>query len=106
MALAGIIELVAHDDFVDSFPKGTPCRVILDQGNGPESLTVLSPLGDVENPMSWEQVIEKFHRLSARVISSDEQSKIVLAVEQIATNGFSPLFKAINVRLRDETFNS
>lgn len=106
LALAGIIELVAHDDFVDSFPKGTPCRVILDQGNGPESLTVLSPLGDVENPMSWEQVIEKFHRLSARVISSDEQSKIVLAVEQIATNGFSPLFKAINVRLRDETFNS
>ena len=41
LALAGRIRLGAHEDFATSFPAGTPCRVTLDQGDGPNTMTVL-----------------------------------------------------------------
>lgn len=93
--LAARIELAAHDDFAASFPKGTPCRVIMDQGAGPESLTVLHPLGDVANPMSRAQVMEKFRRISAASLSPDWQRQIESALETLLSRGFAPLFASL-----------
>ncbi|WP_321936317.1 MmgE/PrpD family protein [Paraburkholderia sp. J8-2] len=98
LALAAKTELVAHEDFADSFPATTPCRVTMDQGAGPESLTVKSPLGDVANPMSREQIVEKFFRLAAGSVRPDKQHAIVLALNQLTTAGFKPLFDVIGSR--------
>lgn len=98
LGLAGRIELAAHEDFASSFPVGTPCRVILDQGDGPQSLTVLHALGDVANPMSRDQVREKFRRISAATVDPVWQDAILAALDGLATAGFRPLFAALRAR--------
>ncbi len=95
LELAGRIELATHKDFAASFPQGTPCRVILDQGAGPQSLTVLHPLGDVANPMSRAQVVEKFRRIGAASIPPPWQDTILQALDGLSTRGFAPLFAAL-----------
>jgi 2-methylcitrate dehydratase PrpD len=95
LELAARIELVAHDDFAASFPEGTPCRVVMDQGEGPQSLTVLHPLGDVANPMSRAQVTEKFRRISAVSVGPGWQDEILAALDGLLAQGFGPLFAAL-----------
>lgn len=96
LALAQRINLVAHEDFATSFPKGTPCRVIMDQGDGPQSLTVLHPLGDVGNPMNRAQVSEKFRRIARVSVSPDWQDSILSALNGLLDQGFTPLFTALS----------
>lgn len=95
LELASRIDLVAHDDFAVSFPKGTPCRVIMDQGDGTQSRTVLHPLGDVANPMSREQVTDKFRRIALVSVNPDWQQDILAAVNGLLDQGFAPLFSAL-----------
>ncbi|MEO3388410.1 MmgE/PrpD family protein [Mesorhizobium sp. CAU 1741] len=95
LELAARIELAAHEDFAASFPVGTPCRVILDQGDGPQSLTVPHPLGDVANPMSRAQVTEKFRRIAAGSMGPDWQDNVLAALDGLLDQGFGPLFAAL-----------
>jgi 2-methylcitrate dehydratase PrpD len=95
LELASRIELAAHQDFAASFPVGTPCRVILDQGEGPQSLTVPHPLGDVANPMSRAQVTEKFRRIAAGSMGPDRQDNVLAALDGLLDQGFGPLFAAL-----------
>ncbi|NTI26622.1 MmgE/PrpD family protein (plasmid) [Rhizobium rhizogenes] len=87
--------LHAHPDFATSFPKGTPCRVIMDQGEGEEVLTVLHPLGDVANPMSYDQVKEKLELLGAQVLDEDRRARILAALDKLLVTGFKPLFDSL-----------
>ena len=98
LALSGRIELTAHEDFAAAFPMGTPCRVMMDQGDGPRSLTVLHPLGDVTNPMSRSQVMGKFRRITAIGVASAWQDEILAALDDLLTQGFTPLFAALTGR--------
>lgn len=95
LELAARIELSAHEDFAASFPKGTPCRVILDQGDGEEILNVLHPLGDVANPMSSQQVLQKLNRISRHNIHEEQRSNVVNALGGLLTEGFEPLLAAL-----------
>jgi 2-methylcitrate dehydratase PrpD len=94
--LAQRITLSAHDDFSASFPKGTPCRVILDQGEGSETRLVLHPLGDVANPMTRAQVTEKFRRIARVSVDDAWQSTILAAFDTLGDSGFAPLFAALS----------
>ncbi len=96
--LAGRIELVAHEDFAGSFPGGTPGRVIIDQGEGPQTATVLHPLGDVANPMSRDQVTEKFRTIGAASVDTVWLNDILPALDGILDHGFGALFSALNPR--------
>jgi 2-methylcitrate dehydratase PrpD len=98
LSLAARIELAAHSDFDDAFPESTPCRVILDQGEGPQSLTVPFPLGDVANPMTRLQVTDKFRRIATANISADRQDDILLALDRLTADGFSELFAELGAR--------
>ena len=98
LELASRIELSAHDDFAGTFPKSTPCRVILNQGEGPQSITVPYPLGDVANPMSPAQVTEKFRRIGAVSVAPDWQDAILAAVDGLPADGFRPLFAALGAK--------
>lgn len=98
LELAGRIELSAHDDFATAFPKSTPCRVIIDQGEGPRSLTVPYPLGDVANPMNRAQVTEKFRRIGAASVAPGWQDAILAALNGLTSDGFRPLFAALGTQ--------
>jgi 2-methylcitrate dehydratase PrpD len=98
LSLAARIELAAHSDFDDAFPESTPCRVVLDQGEGPQSLTVPFPLGDVANPMTRSQVTEKFRRIATANISADRQDDILRALDRLTTDGFGKLFAELGAR--------
>ena len=41
------------------------------------------PKGDPENPVTWEELREKFNTLSAPVISSQRQQEIMSAIESL-----------------------
>jgi 2-methylcitrate dehydratase PrpD len=67
----------------------------MDQGDGPQSLTVSYPLGDVANPMSRAEVTEKFRRIGAASVSPDWQETILAALDTLLTKGFQPLFASL-----------
>ena len=95
LELSDRIELLAHDDFADSFPKGTPCRVMLDQGDGVQSLTIEHPLGDVANPMSRAQVMQKLRRIGAASLNAEWQDRIIAALDRLLQDGFAPVLDAL-----------
>ena len=64
IALARRVEMIGSDDFQTSFPATTPSRVRLTSNGRETQAAVVHPLGDVANPMSWEQVEEKFRDLA------------------------------------------
>ncbi|MVW78258.1 MmgE/PrpD family protein [Bordetella sp. 02P26C-1] len=94
LALAARVELAAHDDFAQSFPQRTPCRVVMDQGHGPETMTVEFPLGDVANPMSQDQVAQKFINLARGNLATAQRDQMVAALQGLTTRGFMPLFES------------
>ena len=98
LELASRIEMSAHADFDNTFPKNTPCRVILDQGHGPKTLTVKYPLGDVANPMNSDQVKAKFQRIALEVVDPEWQQDLLSAINQLTSDGFAPLFAALKGR--------
>lgn len=95
LGLAARIRLGTHDDFSDAFPALTPCRVTLDQGDGPRTLTIQHPLGDVQNPMSQAQVVEKFRRITAGCLSPAKQDELLEALQGLLQRGFGPVFSAL-----------
>lgn len=95
LELAGRIELAAHEDFAASFPAATPCRVIMDQGDGPESRTVIHALGDVGNPMSRAQVIDKFRRISAASVDPAWRDGLIATLDELPDQGFGRLFATL-----------
>jgi len=97
LALASQIELDISDDFATSFPVRTPARVLLDQGEGFEELVINHPLGDVANPMDWDQVTDKFKNIGRENLSPLQQERIISAIGSLETAGFAPLFSALSV---------
>lgn len=94
--LAARIELDVSQDFASSFPTGTPARVFMDQGYGLEELIVLHPLGDVANPMSGDQVAEKFRSIAREIVHPRWQDEILAAVGRLEIAGFHPLLSALS----------
>ncbi len=95
LELANRTELATHDDFADAFPAATPGRVLLDQGDGPETMTVPFPLGDVANPMNPAAVQDKFRRLGRGKVDPAWQDRILSACTGLTRQGFHPFFRAL-----------
>jgi 2-methylcitrate dehydratase PrpD len=47
------------------------------------STMVEYPRGDPENPLSWDEMKERFHELAGQIIKKDQRLKIVEAVEKL-----------------------
>ncbi len=67
-----------------SFPKQFPAWAEVDLTDGRTLRSELEfPKGDPENPVTWDEMKEKFLLLSAPVISSERQQEIITAVESL-----------------------
>lgn len=96
LELAARIELQPSSDFASAFPVGTPARVIIDQGSGPEEMIVSHPLGDVANPLSGAQIVEKFRNISKEKIDPQWQDEILSAIANLETSGFAHLLSVLS----------
>jgi len=56
---------------------------ILTQDEKRYSTTVEYPKGDPENPLSWEEMKERFHDLTGQIMKKEQRLKIVEAVEKL-----------------------
>ncbi|RWD50836.1 MmgE/PrpD family protein [Mesorhizobium sp.] len=95
LELASRIELDTSPHFSSSFPITTPARAIIDQGDGSEEMTVLHAFGDVANPLSPEQITEKFKNVVRYTVATQWQDEIVTAIRSLHTAGFDPLFAVL-----------
>lgn len=67
-----------------TFPKQWRATAeILTEDEKRYSTTVEYPKGDPENPLSWDELKERFHDLTGQIMKKDQRLKIVEAVERL-----------------------
>jgi 2-methylcitrate dehydratase PrpD len=68
------------------YPRQWPAWVEVDTTDGRSMRSeVQYPLGEPENPLSWEQLEDKFRSITSPVISSSRQDEIIAAVHALET---------------------
>ena len=78
------VECIIDPELDRTFPKQWRATAeILTQDEKRYSTTVEYPKGDPENPLSWEEMIERFHELAGRILKEDQRLKIVEAVKKL-----------------------
>jgi 2-methylcitrate dehydratase PrpD len=95
------VECIVDPELDRTFPKQWRATAeILTKDEKRYSTTVEYPKGDPENPLSWEEMIERFHELAGEVIKKDQRLKIVEAVEKL--DGIKDMRKWSSQFLRKE----
>jgi 2-methylcitrate dehydratase PrpD len=78
------VEYFVDLDLDKTFPKQWGATAEILTKDGKRYFTKIEyPKGDPENPLSWEEMIEKFHDLSSRVLTRGRRSKIVDQVRRL-----------------------
>jgi 2-methylcitrate dehydratase PrpD len=76
---------VAHDPALDpDFPQRWPARVVIrTRDHRSFENRVDYPRGDVENPLTWEELIARFSAHTLNVFDDSRQARIVAAVKKL-----------------------
>ena len=78
------VECVVDPELERTFPKQWRANAeILTEDEKRYSTTVEYPKGDPENPLSWEEMIERFHDLTGQIIKKEQRLKIVAEVQKL-----------------------
>lgn len=78
------VECIVDPELDRTFPKQWRATAeILTEDEKSYSTTVEYPKGDPENPLSWEEMIERFHDLTGQIMKRDQRLKIVEAVKSL-----------------------
>jgi 2-methylcitrate dehydratase PrpD len=95
------VECIIDPELERTFPKQWRATAeILTEDQKRYSTSVKYPRGDPENPLSWEEMIERFHELTGRIIKKEQRLKIVAAVEKL--DGIKDMRKWSSQLLRKE----
>ena len=82
--LMGRIYCKENPEIEKEFPQKWPAEVEITTKEGEKYHTRLNyPKGDPENPLSWDEIIEKFNRLALDVFSEEKCSAIVEQVQVV-----------------------
>ena len=71
VSLAKRIKLVSASDYRDAFPASTPARVTISARGRGETIEVLTPKGEPQNPLTSGELQRKFLRLAAQLPVSE-----------------------------------
>jgi len=72
------VECVVDPDLDQTFPKQWCATAEIFTKDGKRYFTKIEyPKGDPENPLTWEEIIEKFHDLTGRLMGREQRLKIV-----------------------------
>jgi len=78
------VECFIEPDLERTFPKQWPATAEILTKDGKKYFTRVEYCkGDPENPLSWEEVIDKFNDLSGRSLTKERQLKIVNQVRRL-----------------------
>ena len=78
------VECIVDPELDRTFPKQWRATAeILTEDEKRYSTTVEYPKGDPENPLSWEELIERFHDLNGQIMKKEQRLKIVAEVERL-----------------------
>jgi 2-methylcitrate dehydratase PrpD len=95
------VECIVDPELDRNFPKQWRASAeILTEDEKRYSTTVEYPKGDPENPLSWEEMIERFHDLTGQIMIKDQRLKIIAAVERL--DGIKDMHKWSSQFLRIE----
>jgi 2-methylcitrate dehydratase PrpD len=82
--LMGKISCVTDPELETEFPKKWPAAVTLLTKDGKTYSTRIEfPKGDPENPLTWDELIDKFRNLVSPVFFEARQSKIIERVRSL-----------------------
>ena len=95
------VECVIDPELERTFPKQWRATAeILTEDDKRYSTTVEYPKGDPENPLSWEEMIERFHDLTGEIMKKDQRLKIIAEIERL--DGIKDMRKWSSQFLRKE----
>ena len=95
---ASRVELQIDPELDAQFPERTPARVLVRCLHGDYSELVEFPRGDFANPMTRDEVFEKFRQIAHRVLTSEAASILTNAVLSIPDVGLRPLLNELSMR--------
>ncbi|MEJ2164578.1 MAG: MmgE/PrpD family protein [Desulfobacterales bacterium] len=78
------VECSVDPELERTFPKQwrATAEILTEDGKN-YSTTIEYPKGDPENPLSWQEMKERFHDLTGRFMKKEQRLKIVAAVERL-----------------------
>jgi 2-methylcitrate dehydratase PrpD len=90
------VQCVKYPELEKDFPKKWPATVTITKKDGQKfTVRIEYPKGDPENPLSWDELIDKFKDLVSSIFSDDTSDKIVDRVRALEDendlNGLSKL---------------
>jgi 2-methylcitrate dehydratase PrpD len=95
------VECIVDPELDRTFPKQWRATAeILTEDEKRYSTTVEYPKGDPENPLSWEEMKERFHDLTGQIMKKEQRLKIVEEVERL--DGIKDIRKWSSLLLRKE----
>ncbi len=95
------VECIVDPELDRTFPKQWRATAeILTEDEKSYSTTVEYPKGDPENPLSWEEMKERFHDLTGQIMKKERRLKIVEEVERF--DGIKDIRKWSSLLLRKE----
>ena len=78
------VNVIHNPEFDIAFPKSWPTRVKIRTTDGKEIENKVDfPKGDVENPLSWDELIARFKEHSQNVFRQTRQDKIIEAIQNL-----------------------
>jgi 2-methylcitrate dehydratase len=95
-AMVARIEVRPDPQFTARFPQELAARVTVRTKDGRSLVKEhLGYEGGIDQPMSWNRVVEKFHWLSEGFADETLRNKIIQAVEQIDARPISDLMNLL-----------
>jgi 2-methylcitrate dehydratase PrpD len=93
------VSCVSDAELDKAYPRQWPASVEIATKDGKRFSTKIDyPRGDPENPLSWEEVIEKFEGLAAPVFSGEDRAEIISRVRSLETEaGLAALSSLLSV---------
>ena len=78
------VKCVTDPDLDSTFPSQWRAWAEVDTSDGRNLRSeVIYPKGDPENGLTWDEMKQKFHGLSAPVVSQQRQSEIIDSIESL-----------------------
>jgi len=101
--LSSRVELVVSEEFDPMFPAAVPARVTISTPNEQITETSLAPRGEPTNPMSWDDLLEKFDTLAARSIDGASANELRQGILRMREGELTPLLSALGRRVMPRT---
>lgn len=94
-AIANKVELRLDAMLNARFPAESLCRVVVTTTHAQYESPITAPRGEASNPMSWEDLREKFRIATRNVMAAEKQQSVLDAVDQLTKGVLDPLMRVL-----------